>query len=108
MSEADYKFVVTTDELQLDGIYRFQIDENDILICKTNDKYFALKNQCSHARQPMHDGQIRGQTIICPAHGSSFNLSDGKHLTPPAFRPLQCYALKVEGNRIEVLIDEDL
>ena len=45
---------------------------------------------------------VQGEIIVCPKHGSRFHLPTGRVLSLPAVRPVNTYAVKVEGDEILV------
>ena len=57
-------------------------------MCHTKSGVFALDNICSHAYARMSEGRLRGTRLICPLHGASFDVRDGRVLGPPATQPL--------------------
>ena len=51
----------------------FRVSGRDILICHTKEEFFAVDNQCSHARSKLEDGKLRAYRLICPLHGAAFD-----------------------------------
>ena len=91
----------------------------EILLARTGDKYYAADNRCPHFLGNLSRGRLEGTVVICPLHGSRFDLRDGsvqswapqmptvlstvsKILRPP--RPLRMHSVKVEGESILVEI----
>ena len=56
----------------------------------------------SHAYARLCEGRLRGTRLICPLHGASFDVRDGRVLGPPAAQPLAAFALRVTDGRIEL------
>ena len=48
------------------------------------------------------EGRLRGFGLICPLHGASFDCRSGAVLGAPASKPLACWQVKVEGQRVLV------
>jgi cytochrome b6-f complex iron-sulfur subunit len=77
------------------------------LIRAADGGFMALYRQCTHLACVVlwDDGQFR-----CPCHGSAF-AANGDVLNPPAPRPLVCFPITIEGNRLRVdtgtLIERD-
>lgn len=80
------------------------IDGKEIVVCHTKDGLFALDNECSHAWARMCEGRLRGERLICPLHGASFNVRDGRVLAPPATKPLGMHRASLVGDQIEVIL----
>jgi 3-phenylpropionate/trans-cinnamate dioxygenase ferredoxin component len=67
-------------------------------------EYFALEDRCSHDDGPLVEGDWEPEscTVICPRHGSNFDLRTGRPLSLPAFEPVETYPVSVEGGQIVV------
>jgi len=75
-----------------------------ILLCHTADRVFAVRNECSHARETLDCGRMRGGWIACPVHGARFDLESGEPLNPPATQPIQTFAVRIIDDSIEVAV----
>jgi nitrite reductase/ring-hydroxylating ferredoxin subunit len=80
------------------------VDEREIVICRTKDGIYALDNICTHAYARLNEGRLRGSRLICPLHGASFDVRDGRVLGAPATRPLSTHRLRIVGDRIEISV----
>ncbi len=89
------------------GMTSAEINGVDVLVCKVNDTYYAVSEMCSHARQKLSAGKLRGHEIICPLHGARFDVRDGACLSPPAKRPLAQFDITVVGDSVEVTVTDD-
>lgn len=76
----------------------------EILVCRTKDGIHALDNICTHAYARLNEGRLRGTRLICPLHGASFDVRDGRVLGPPATRPLIAHQVNVTEDRIVISI----
>ncbi len=63
---------------------------------------YALNNTCTHAGGPLGEGEVNGNVVTCPWHGSRFDITNGQVLQPPARRPVATYAIKVQGGEMFV------
>ena len=82
----------------------YAVNGREIVICRTNTGVHALDDICTHAYARLSQGRLRGTRLICPLHGASFDVRDGRVLGAPATRPLATHALRVIGDRIEVSV----
>jgi nitrite reductase/ring-hydroxylating ferredoxin subunit len=78
--------------------------EREIVVCRTKQGIFAVDNICTHAYARLNEGRLRGTRLICPLHGASFDVRDGRVLGAPATRPLPTHAVVVIGDRVEITI----
>jgi 3-phenylpropionate/trans-cinnamate dioxygenase ferredoxin subunit len=78
------------------------IGGREIVVCRTKEGIYALDNICTHAHARLNEGRLRGIRLICPLHGASFDVRDGRVLGAPATRPLMTHTLNVVEDRIEI------
>jgi menaquinol-cytochrome c reductase iron-sulfur subunit len=70
-------------------------------VVKTADnKAIAFGPQCTHLGCAYHWDEGT-KNFLCPCHNSVFAV-DGKVISGPAPRPLDRYAVKIEGSRLEI------
>jgi 3-phenylpropionate/trans-cinnamate dioxygenase ferredoxin subunit len=75
-----------------------------VLLVHSKDGLFAVNNICSHAYAKLDEGRLRGNRLICPLHGASFDVRDGAVLGAPATQPLRSYPVRVVDGHIEVQV----
>lgn len=68
-----------------------------IVIVRTQEGVFALRDACSHADVALSEGEVNDGTIECWLHGSAFDLRTGQPLGPPAVTAVPVYPVTVEG-----------
>jgi 3-phenylpropionate/trans-cinnamate dioxygenase ferredoxin subunit len=58
---------------------------------------YAIEDRCSHDDGPLCEGEWDEETcrVICPRHGSAFELSSGRPLSLPAFEPVAVYPVEI-------------
>jgi nitrite reductase/ring-hydroxylating ferredoxin subunit len=101
---AQFAPVVKLDELPRHGMRAFMIGGREIVICRTSGGVFALDNVCTHAYARLSEGRLRRERLVCPLHGASFDVRDGRVLGPPAEIPLTAHAVRLEGGVVEVAL----
>jgi cytochrome b6-f complex iron-sulfur subunit len=77
--------------VELGRFYLIRLEDGGLL---------AVYRRCTHLGCAVPYDPTVGQ-FVCPCHGSAFTL-DGDVLNPPAPRPLDLFAVKVENNQIVV------
>jgi len=80
------------------------LEGREIVICHTREGLFALDNICTHAHARMCEGRLRATRLVCPLHGASFDVRDGRVLGPPATLPLATHQVRVVEGMIEVTV----
>ncbi|HEY0343053.1 MAG TPA: Rieske 2Fe-2S domain-containing protein [Solirubrobacteraceae bacterium] len=73
-----------------------------IVIVRRNGTIHALADHCSHRGGPLHEGDLVGDCIECPWHGSRFRLGDGSVERGPAAYPQPLFEAREHDGRIEV------
>jgi 3-phenylpropionate/trans-cinnamate dioxygenase ferredoxin subunit len=74
----------------------------EIVVCRTKEGIYAVDNICTHAYARLDEGRLRGTRLICPLHGASFDIRDGRVLGAPATRPLATHSVTLIDDQIEI------
>lgn len=92
------------DELSLDEgkPIHVSVDGVGIVLVRSGGMIRALADRCSHRGGPLHRGEVRGDTIVCPWHASAFRLHDGEIERGPASAPQPHYDVRMSEGRVEV------
>lgn len=104
MSAQNYIAVARTADISPDSAKVVEAGGLSILLCNSDDRYFAVINQCSHAEEPLACGRIKYGWIACPAHGARFDLETGEPLNPPATDSIRTFPVRVVGDVIEIAV----
>ncbi len=91
-------------EISVRDLKQFNIRGMEILVTNLDGRYFCLDARCSHAGAPLVEGELKGEVLTCPWHGSQFNVTNGTVIKGPAARPLKVYESKVNENIIFIEI----
>lgn len=70
----------------------------DILVVNLNNRLFCLEARCTHVGASLAEGDLVGEVVVCPWHGSRFNATNGSVLRGPAQKPLKVYPSTVKEN----------
>jgi nitrite reductase/ring-hydroxylating ferredoxin subunit/uncharacterized membrane protein len=73
-----------------------------VLVVRRGDVVHALKESCSHAGGPLSEGELRGETITCPWHFSTFRLADGAVVHGPATSRQVSYRARINAGQVEL------
>jgi 3-phenylpropionate/trans-cinnamate dioxygenase ferredoxin component len=73
-----------------------------IVIFNVGGEYYALEDMCSHEEVPLSEGELDGYSIECHQHGACFDVRTGAVLAPPAFAPVKRFAVRVEGDDVQI------
>jgi nitrite reductase/ring-hydroxylating ferredoxin subunit len=102
----DWTPAVADADLPNEKAIRVTVEGTDLFVIRIGERIYAMDNRCTHMGGPLHKGRVNVQvsqpTVACPMHGSTFWLTDGRVLRPPANRPQVVYDTRVEGGMVEV------
>jgi nitrite reductase/ring-hydroxylating ferredoxin subunit/uncharacterized membrane protein len=73
-----------------------------LVVVRRGDVVHALRETCSHAGGPLSEGELKGDTITCPWHFSTFKLADGAVVHGPAGTRQPAYRARVNGDQVEI------
>jgi 3-phenylpropionate/trans-cinnamate dioxygenase ferredoxin subunit len=67
---------------------------------------YALEDRCSHDDGPLCEGDwdLDECLVVCPRHGSSFDLRSGRPLSLPAFEPVRTFPVAVEDGVVTLRV----
>lgn len=57
---------------------------------------------CTHDGAPLSDGQLDGEKIICPWHGTEFDIRTGKVIEGLTSEPIPIYGVEIVGELVRV------
>jgi len=81
-------------------------DANGVAVAVANvgGTFFAFGDTCTHRQCSLAEGELEEATIVCPCHGSEFDIRTGDVINPPARDPVPSYETKVEDGQIQIAI----
>jgi 3-phenylpropionate/trans-cinnamate dioxygenase ferredoxin component len=67
-------------------------------------RYCAIEDRCSHDDGPLAEGEFEPEegVVICPRHGSRFDICSGRPLSLPAYEPVETFPVVVEDGWVKV------
>ena len=81
---------------------RVEVEGKPIALFRVGERYYALDDTCTHRGGPLSEGEIQDGEVECPWHGAHFDLETGEVTRPPAPRGVSRYAVRVQGDDVEV------
>ncbi len=99
------EFTPVLDESQLDGTSMHRVDaggEAVLVTRSTSGEICAIANTCSHLGGPLADGQREGDVVVCPWHGSRFDVCTGDVVGGPAVFPQPSFEARTRAGKIEL------
>jgi nitrite reductase/ring-hydroxylating ferredoxin subunit len=75
----------------------------DVAVFRVDGKFFAIDNKCLHRGGPLGEGELRGQTVVCPWHGWKYDVATGSLEIIPTLK-VSMYKVVVEGPEVFIEI----
>ncbi|GBC87794.1 3-phenylpropionate/cinnamic acid dioxygenase ferredoxin subunit [bacterium HR12] len=96
--------VGSLDEIPEGELRCFELEEGRIAVAHVENELYAFGDECTHEGCSLAEGQLGEgeETVVCPCHGSEFDLRTGEPLTGPASDPLPVYPIRVREGWVEV------
>ena len=67
-----------------------------------DDRFYAVRDECSHAAIALSEGEVDGCTLECWLHGSRFDLRTGEPSGLPAVEPVATFPVEIRDGDIYV------
>ena len=92
-----------TSELKPGQVKLLFLKGEPVAVYNVDGEFYATQDACTHAGGPLSEGELEGNMIVCPWHGSCFDVRDGQVKCGPAEDPVKIYRVILEGDlgRIE-------
>jgi nitrite reductase/ring-hydroxylating ferredoxin subunit len=94
--------VLSSSELAKGKMRAVEVEGRSILLVNFDGSLFGVSNICTHQEAFLSEGTLVGKSVVCPLHGSEFDLETGKAVFPPATEPLQTYLVQIKDDSIFV------
>ncbi|MEM9158435.1 MAG: Rieske 2Fe-2S domain-containing protein [Verrucomicrobiota bacterium] len=107
----------SVDEFVVGNPHPVQVGKRPILVVRTAERLFAVRDLCPHAGAALSAGKLIGETCVehpdaevnyrrkgevisCPWHGWEFDLKTGQCLADPDRWRIAVYAIEVVDGRV--------
>jgi 3-phenylpropionate/trans-cinnamate dioxygenase ferredoxin component len=106
-----FVYAVKTSEVATGKTIKLPLGDFGVLIANVDGEFYAVDALCTHYGGDLSAGTLKGRNLTCPVHGATFDVTDGKAVSPPT-QPLDrpvienliTYPLKVENGEIYIKI----
>jgi 3-phenylpropionate/trans-cinnamate dioxygenase ferredoxin subunit len=70
-------------------------------------RLYGIEDRCSHDDGPLCEGEWDEETctVVCPRHGSAFELATGQPRSLPAWEPVATYAVEIVDGIVRLTVD---
>jgi len=78
----------------------------NVALTRLAGEILAFEDVCTHDGEEISCGKLEGEVITCPRHFAKFNIKTGAVLAKPATEPLNLFKVQVNGNDVEVDLED--
>jgi NADPH-dependent 2,4-dienoyl-CoA reductase/sulfur reductase-like enzyme/nitrite reductase/ring-hydroxylating ferredoxin subunit len=90
------------DDLQDGRMIQGRVGDDDVILARHGDEFFAVGAACTHYHGPLAEGLIVGDELRCPLHHACFSLRTGTALCAPAYDAIPRWRVERVGDRVFV------
>lgn len=81
--------------------------EVGIVLVRQGEQVHAMGARCSHAGGPLDQGWVLQGTLVCPWHGSRYDLETGEPVSGPSTCPQPRYVVQVREGMVEIKREQE-
>jgi nitrite reductase/ring-hydroxylating ferredoxin subunit len=100
------RYAAVCEEKELDGgkLVGVELEGESVVVSRSEEtgEVCAIAATCSHLGGPLDKGARDGDTVVCPWHGSRFDLCSGEVRGGPAVFPQPRYEARVRAGKVEI------
>jgi nitrite reductase/ring-hydroxylating ferredoxin subunit len=85
-----------------DTLVRAMLGEVPVAAIRQDGQVHVLADRCSHLSGSLAEGELSGDQVTCPWHGSVFCLRDGSVVRGPATAPQPSFETRIVDGAVEV------
>lgn len=103
-----YAPVIDVGELEDGKLHCVELEGETVVIARCEDgEACAISAVCSHLGGPLDKGERDGDVVVCPWHGSRFDLRTGALEGGPAVFPQPQWQTRVRAGKVEIRAAKD-
>ena len=99
---AEFSGVLKKSEIAPGEMKLVTIAGAEVVVANVGGEFCAFGNSCPHEEGPLVEGELEGDSVICPWHFTRFDVRTGKALEGLTDEPIPVYEVRVEGDEIQV------
>lgn len=82
----------------------YDLEAGRVALAHVENELFAFGDECTHAGCSLAEGHLgEGEdTVVCPCHGSEFDLRSGEPVAGPADDPVPVFRVRVADGWVEL------
>jgi 3-phenylpropionate/trans-cinnamate dioxygenase ferredoxin component len=106
-AKENWHFAGLTANFEDEDVEQVKVGSLAIAVYRAKGQFYATQDLCTHERAFLSDGVVVDCIVECPFHQGRFDVRTGKAMGAPVIVPLKTYSVKVENERIYVVVSPD-
>jgi 3-phenylpropionate/trans-cinnamate dioxygenase ferredoxin component len=98
----EFVSVSRADGIEAGDMRAFEVRGTRIAVANVAGTFYAFNDTCTHMACSLVGGDLEETAVICPCHGSEFDVTSGAVLEGPAREPVETYETRVEDGNLEI------
>ncbi len=90
----EFVAVSASDDVKEGQLVASVVNNQPVVIIRSNQNLYAVSGVCSHAYSELADGELEGERLYCSLHFACFDIRTGVPLEGPTDRPLRTFEVK--------------
>ena len=100
-----YTDAAALDDLKEGEMVKAEVEGRPIVLVKDGDQIHCFEGTCTHYGGPLWEGELKDGVVVCPWHGSHFDITDGTVVHGPATAPVPTYSVRKREGRVQVRLE---
>ena len=86
------------------AVKKIVVGKKVLALFNIGGKFYCIDGECPHRGGPLYEGTVEGTDLICPWHGSRFDLTNGQVKNGPAAGGVRAYKTRIIASDLFVEI----
>lgn len=106
-----YRVIAKGDEIPIGEMKKYVLEDLEILVVNIDGEFHAINSRCTHMGGDLSEGELVGNIVQCPRHGSKFNVITGEAIHGPKIlilkfntENIRTYETKFDGKNVMIKI----
>ena len=101
---SDFVTVAKSGDIGDGDLASFDVNGVKVTVANVGGTFYAFDDTCTHRQCSLVEGELEERVVVCPCHGSKFDVTTGAVVNPPAELPVKTYALQIQDGAIAVQV----
>ncbi len=76
-----------------------KVGKLQVALFKLEGQVYAIDNICPHQGGALSEGELEGNTIMCPLHGWTYDITNGEVLSGE--QSVESYQVRLDGEEVK-------